>query len=143
MLSPLALGASHDLKTFISEHDLNHDGSVSKEEFAQERERLFAAMDTDHDGGLSHDEYVGDYRKRLMSTNPEAATVQRQMRQAEVRFKVLDSNKDGKISPAEYAYSGWRMFTHHDAKNDGAVSIEDEGAKKAQEDKEDKGDAAK
>ena len=33
----LAGAASHDIKVFITEYDLNHDGSVSKEEYADER----------------------------------------------------------------------------------------------------------
>lgn len=122
----LANGASHDLKTFITEYDLNHDGSVSKEEFAQERDRRFAATDANHDGGLSHDEYVGEYRERLTRTHPDAKKIDRQMKQADVRFTVLDSNHDGRISPAEYAHSGWSMFTHHDYTKDGAVSAQDD-----------------
>ncbi|MEJ1965304.1 MAG: DUF4198 domain-containing protein [Gammaproteobacteria bacterium] len=67
VVSPaIATAASHDIKIFITEHDLNHDGSVSKEEFADERERLFIATDANHDGGLSHDEYVGEYHARLL-----------------------------------------------------------------------------
>lgn len=122
----LTLAASHDIKTFIGEHDLDHDGIVSKEEFEQERVRLFAALDADDSGGVSHDEYVGEYRTRLMSKKPEAAVVERQMKQAEVRFTVLDSNRDGQISWAEYTYSGWTMFAHHDYTKDGAISAKDD-----------------
>jgi len=121
-----ATAASHDLKTFIVEYDLNHDGSVSQEEFADERERRFIVTDVNHDGGLSHDEYVGEYRGRLALTSPDEKTVERQMKQADVRFGVLDSNKDGHISRAEYAYSGWTMFGKHDYTNDGAVSQNDD-----------------
>ena len=122
----LASAASHDIKEFIVEYDLNHDGSVSKEEFADERERRFIATDANHDGGLTQGEYVGEYRTRLMGKNPDAKTVERQMKQADVRYGVLDSNKDGHISRAEYAYSGWSMFSKHDYTNDGAVSAKDD-----------------
>jgi hypothetical protein len=47
------------------------------------------------------------------------------MRQADVRFGVLDSDKSGAITRAEFDYSGWRMFNHHDTNNDGAVSAAD------------------
>jgi hypothetical protein len=47
------------------------------------------------------------------------------MRQAEVRFGVLDTDKSGGITPAEFAYSGWRMFVTHDTNKDGAVSAAD------------------
>lgn len=124
---PLAASAaSHDLKTFITEYDLDHDGSVSKEEFADEREHRFIVTDANHDAGLTHDEYVSEYRARLMLRNPDGKTVERQMKQADVRFAVLDSNKDGKISRAEYAHSGWRMFSEHDYTDDGAVSGKDD-----------------
>ena len=122
----LASAASHDIKEFIVEYDLNHDGSVSKEEFADERERRFIATDANHDGGLTQDEYVGEYRTRLMGKNPDAKTVERQMKQADVRYGVLDSNKDGHISRAEYACSGWSMYSKHDYTNDGAVSARDD-----------------
>src|SRR4051812_12219772 len=85
----LATAASHDIKVFITEHDLNHDGSVSKEEFADERERQFIATDINHDGGLSHDEYVNEYRTRLMEKHPDEKTIEKQMKQADVRYKVL------------------------------------------------------
>jgi len=122
----LAVAAPHDIREFIVEYDLDHDGSVSKEEYADERERRFIVTDTNHDGGLSHDEYVGEYRGRLMLKNPDAKTLERQLKQADVRFGVLDSNKSGHISRAEYAYSGWTMFGRHDYTNDGAISAKDD-----------------
>ncbi len=67
-------------RSSIVEYDLNHDGSVAKEELADERERRFIATDADHDGGLTHDEYVGEYRTRLVAKNPDAKTVERQMK---------------------------------------------------------------
>jgi len=124
--SALASAASHDIKTFIVEYDLDHDGAVSKDEFAQERDRRFASTDADHSGGLSHDEYVEEYRGRFSATHPDARVTERQTKQTEVRFKVLDSNHNGQISPAEYAHSGWSMFTRHDYTNDGAVSARDD-----------------
>jgi Ca2+-binding EF-hand superfamily protein len=122
----MAMAASHDIKVFIVEYDLNHDGSVSKEEFAQERDRRFDATDTNHDGGLSRDEYVDEYRTRLSQKSPDAKNVDKQLKQTDVRFGVLDVNKDGKISRAEYAHSGWTMYTKHDYTNDGAISGKDD-----------------
>ena len=49
----------------------------------------------------------------------------RQLRQADVRFGVLDTDKSGGITPAEFEYSGWRMFVTHDTNKDGAVSAAD------------------
>lgn len=126
--APLAaLAASHDRATFILEEDLNKDGKVDKDEYAQSRAAQFKLVDADHDGRLSHDEYVGEFRARLEAGKvggkaPAAKERRKQLDQAEVRFGVLDTNADGAISAAEFDYSGWAMFIHHDADKDGVVS---------------------
>ncbi|TCS16113.1 EF-hand domain-containing protein [Caulobacter sp. BK020] len=128
-----AFAASHARDTFIKEQDLNGDGSVSKEEFKAGREKQFAGIDANHDGALSHDEYVGEFTARLTkrlaasTDTPEKREEERmrQLRQAEVRFGVLDTDKSGGITPAEFEYSGWRMFVTHDTNKDGAVSAAD------------------
>jgi hypothetical protein len=125
MATGLAAGASHDLTTFIGEYDLDHNGCVSKEEFALERDRRFAATDIDKDGALTRAEYIDEFRARLEATKPSSENFVRQMRQADVRFGVLDANKDQRISPAEFTHSGWMMFTHHDANENGAVASDD------------------
>ena len=132
-VSAPALAASHARDTFIKEQDLNGDGVVTKEEFAAGREKQFAAIDTDKNGVLSKEEYVGEFKARLekrLAASTETAEKKeeervRQMRQAEVRFNVLDSDKSGGITPAEFAYSGWRMFVTHDTNKDGVVSSAD------------------
>ena len=128
-----AFAASHARDTFIKEQDTGGDGSVSKEEFKAGREKQFAGIDVDRNGVLSHDEYVGEFTARLAkrlaaSTDTAEKTEEervRQTRQAEVRFGVLDSDKSGGITPAEFDYSGWRMFVTHDTNKDGAVSAAD------------------
>ncbi len=135
LLPAFALAASHDLATFIGEYDLDKDGSVSKEEFQKGRMLRFAATDVNNDEGVSHEEYAEEFRARLVAKNPEPAAIERQMKQTDVRFKVLDSNKDGRISFAEFSYSGWRMYAEHDYTRDGAVSLADKTDEKAQEEK--------
>jgi len=128
-----AFAASHARDTFIREQDLNGDGFVSKDEFKVGREKQFAGIDTNHDGALSHDEYVGEFTarltKRLAASTDTAEKKEeervRQLRQADVRFGVLDTDKSGGITPAEFDYSGWRMFVTHDTNKDGAVSAAD------------------
>jgi hypothetical protein len=130
-----AHAASHDRNTFIREQDLDGDGKVSKDEFAAGRDKEFARMDANHDGWLSHDEYVSDFKTRLEVKLPTLPADKREeerareMRQVEVRFGVLDTDKNGKITPAEFAYSGWMMFAHHDTNKDGFVSKDDPIAK--------------
>ena len=128
-----AFAASHARDTFIKEQDINGDGSVSKEEFKVGRETQFAKIDADHNGVLSHDEYVGEFKARLttrLAASTDTAEKKeeermRQLRQADVRFGVLDTDKSGGITPAEFEYSGWGMFMTHDTNKDGAVSAVD------------------
>jgi hypothetical protein len=128
-----AFAASHARDTFIREQDVNADGSVSKDEFKTGRDKQFAGIDANHDGALSHDEYVSEFTarlaKRLAASTDTAEKKEeervRQLRQADVRFGVLDTDKSGGITPAEFDYSGWRMFVTHDTNKDGAVSAAD------------------
>jgi hypothetical protein len=125
VLPALGFAASHDLATFVADYDLDKDGKVSKEEFQEARQQRFVATDSNQDQGVSHEAYVAEYRVRLMATKPDPEKAQRQLKQTDVRFKALDSNKDGRISFAEYSYSGWRMYAEHDYDRDGAVSLAD------------------
>ena len=128
-----AFAASHARDTFIKEQDQNGDGVVTKDEYAATRAIQFSATDTDRNGVLSRSEYVGEFKARLekrlatdaRSPEKKEEERQRQMRQADVRFDVLDSDKSGAITRAEFDYSGWRMFVTHDTNNDGTVSAAD------------------
>jgi hypothetical protein len=128
-----AHAASHARDTFIKEQDQNGDGVVSKDEFAATRALQFTKTDADKNGSFSQGEYVGEFKARLEKKlavddrTPEKKEEERarQMRQADVRFGVLDSDKSGAITRAEFDYSGWRMFNHHDTNNDGTVSAAD------------------
>ncbi|MFG6458712.1 hypothetical protein [Roseateles sp. BYS96W] len=127
-----AMAASHSSATFISEQDLNGDGKVLLAEFKLGRQVEFARMDFDADGVLSEAEYLGEFEGRLMLrvgkiADPEKRREeqQRQMRQAKVRFGVLDADKNGSISPEEFQATGMRMFNLHDRNQDGVVDDTD------------------
>lgn len=131
-VSAPALAASHSTSTFIEEQDLNGDGKVSLEEFKAGRAIEFRKADFNEDGSLSEAEYIGEYEGRLMARlsrigDPEKRLEeqQRQMRQAKVRFGVLDTDKNGAISQAEHLASGLRMFDLHDRNKDGTVDHKD------------------
>lgn len=130
-----ASAASHNRDTFVREQDQNGDGKVSKAEFDAGRAKEFARMDANGDGGLSHDEYVNDFKARLpgkLEATPADKREEqqtRELRQVEVRFGVLDTDKSGQITPAEFGRSGSMMFTHHDTNKDGFVSADDPVAK--------------
>jgi len=132
LTAPAALAASHSTSVFIEEQDLNGDGKVSLEEFKAGRALEFRKADFNEDGTLSEAEYVGEYEGRLYGRlskigDPEKRLeeYQRQMRQAKVRFGVLDTDKNGAISQEEYLASGLRMFNLHDRNKDGVVDNKD------------------
>jgi hypothetical protein len=123
-----AAAASHSSTTFITEQDLNGDGRVLLEEFKLGRQVEFTRMDFNADGQLSEAEYLGEFEGRLMQrvgkmADPEKRKeeLQRQMRQAKVRFGVLDADKNGSISLEEFQATGLRMFKLHDRNQDNGV----------------------
>lgn len=134
-LSTTAQAASHNRDTFIRQQDTNKDGKVTKDEYAAGRDAEFARQDADGNGGLSKEEYVGDFKSRLdglLASEPAERREEqrvRELRQADVRFGVLDSDKSGAITRPEFAYTGWNMFAHHDTNKDGFVSADDPVAK--------------
>ena len=132
----LAMGAAsahaapHGHSAFITDYDLDKDGKVTPEEFKTVRGQRFAATDADKDGQLSEAEYVGEYQDRLeaqLAASSDSAERKeeervRQIRQAHVRFGVLDRDKSGGISPAEFDVSGQRAFAEQDGDGDGVIT---------------------
>jgi hypothetical protein len=128
-----AQAAPHGRTAFIADYDLDKDGVVSAAEFKTVRDQRYAAMDVNKDGGLDEAEYVGEYTARLdaqlaASTAPaekKAAEREGQLKQAHVRFGVLDKDKNKKIEAAEFAASGTRAFAEQDGDHDGKVTAEE------------------
>ena len=127
-----ALAASHSSTTFVTEQDLNGDGKVLLEEFKLGRQVEFVRIDFNADGLLNEAEYLGEFEGRLMLRISKMADaekrkeeLQRQMRQAKVRFGVLDTDKNGSISLEEFQAAGLRMFKLHDRNQDNAVDEAD------------------
>ncbi|PNP95782.1 hypothetical protein [Sphingobium sp. SA916] len=128
--------APHEGNAFIHDYDANHDGQVTRAEFDAGRLARFKATDPNGDGGLSEEEYVAEYSTRLEkqlaasteSDEKKAEERQRQIRQAHVRFGVLDKDKEGKIVQAEYDASGTRAFAEQDNDKDGTVTQADAAA---------------
>jgi Ca2+-binding EF-hand superfamily protein len=118
---------------FLQEYDTDHDGTVTRAEFDAVRDAQYKAMDGNGDGSVSEEEYVADFTKRLdahLSTSTDsaddkAAQRARQLEQAHRRFGFLDTDKDGKLSKAEYDASGARGFAMLDENKDGAVTSAD------------------
>ena len=100
------------------------------------RAERFKATDANGDGSLSEAEYVaefsGRFEKDLAASNSseekKTEARQRQIRQTHVRFGILDTDKDGKISHAEYRAIADRTFAEQDADKDGMITARDVAA---------------
>lgn len=140
-LSGTAIAAPHEGPAFIHDYDADHDGQVTRAEFDAGRIARFKATDANGDGWVSEEEYVGEYRGRLeqqlaassRSEDKKTEERQRQIRQAHVRFGVLDKDKDGRMTPAEYGASGARAFAEQDNDKDGIVTAADAAATAARQ----------
>lgn len=105
---PLIGGHGDNVEAFIAQYDDNHDGRVTWDEFSGERRKRFDITDANHDGTVSEDEYVQEFKERSAQALKQERDAQ--VAQAHVRFRVLDTNKDGKASRAEFDASGERVF---------------------------------
>jgi len=119
----LALPSSHTAEGFLALYDGNGDGKAERGEFDQARATQFARTDTNGDGRLGQDEYLAEYEARLdrhIATQTGGSD-----KQTRVRFGALDTDKDGKMTFAEYQVSGKRMFDAADRSHDGVVDAAD------------------
>ncbi len=108
---------------FLALYDENGDGKVGDAEYADLRKAQFAGADSDRNGTLSLDEYRVEFEDRL--NRRLTALELADDRQVHVRFKVLDTDKNQRMSFAEYQASGLRTFARVDRNHDGVVDASD------------------
>jgi hypothetical protein len=128
-----AESAPHALSAFVADYDADKSGDVTQAEFDAGRTARFAATDANKDGWVSDVEYLAEYEVRLdakLAASTETAEHKaedrvREVRQTHVRFGVLDTDKDGQMTKAEYDVSGARAFTQQDRNKDGRISAAD------------------
>ncbi|MBP7704008.1 MAG: hypothetical protein KA105_01840 [Caulobacter sp.] len=127
LVAGAAQAAPHGQADFVRDYDTDKDGVVTKAEYEAIRVSRLKAMDVDGDGRVSETEYVGEYAARLeaelaASTGTDKDAVRAgQMKQAHVRYGVMDSDKNGDLTAAEFNASGARAFASHDGDGDGVV----------------------
>ncbi|CAD1797896.1 hypothetical protein AE921_20395 [Xanthomonas arboricola] len=114
---------SGSAKGFLALYDENGDGKVGRKEYADLRAAQFASADADRNAALSLDEYRVEFEDRL--NRRLTALEQADDRQVHVRFTVLDTDKDQRMSFAEYQASGLRTFARVDRNHDGVVDADD------------------
>ena len=121
--SVLAMPSSHSIQGFLELYDEDTDGTVTRAEFDRHRQQAFAATDIDSSGDLSAGEYHIEFETRL---DRQADRVREaQIKQAYVRFGVLDKNKDEAIDWNEYLTIGLRGFERWDLDKNGVVDSRD------------------
>lgn len=121
--SALRMPTNHTQEGMLALYDRNLDGKLTREEFDLVREEQFKRTDINRDGRLSRAEYATEFQQRVDARLHELMT--REMRQARVRFGVLDANKDDRIDADEYVRTGQQMFKRVDRNQDGRVTAAD------------------
>src|SRR5215831_15725893 len=91
--------------------DTNHDGKVSRDEFAK-IVQLFDAVDKNHDGSLTAEELGGFYQVAAQAPAQATGGVD-----VDAFFAKYDKNKDGKITPDEL--DNEKLFKALDLNHDG------------------------
>lgn len=119
----LSMPTSHSAEGFLALYDTDGDGKVSRAEYDEDRAAQFARSDRNHDGELDREEYAAEYRARIDARAAELD--KREDRQAHVRFGVLDTDKDRKMTFVEYQASGKRLFDTADRNRDGVIDAAD------------------
>lgn len=123
----LRMPSSHNISGFVTLFDQNGDEKVTKAEFNAVREAQFKRTDENGDGSLTEQEYVLEFEDRLDTQIKK--TYEGQIKQTYVRFGVLDTNKDKKMTFAEYMVSGFAAFNRYDTNGDGYLTLADPAPK--------------
>lgn len=127
---PAQPAGGHGRAAFMGSYDANRDGVVTRAEYDSMRLARFKAADANGDGKLSEAEYVAEFESRLkqqyvqQKRQPDES-YERAMKQAHVRFGLLDRDHDGYISMAEEKMIADKSFAGQDINKDGVVDARD------------------
>jgi len=101
--------------------DLNHDGSISKEEFLHPYAAAFNRIDSDGNNQISIDEM----RSYLSKKRPAHVTPEQWNVKADRHFGRKDLNKDNTISKEEFMLRHHDSFKGYDRNKDDSISQEE------------------
>lgn len=99
-----------DMMATFDRADANHDGTITRAEFAAARVARFAEMDRNHDGVISKADFG-----RLAKFRPEAAE------RLDMLIAQADADHDGRVTQAELAAAPTPIFDRADTNHDGVI----------------------
>lgn len=121
--SVLSMPDTHSVKGFLEIYDVDGDNKVTRADFEQHRKAQFDDTDVNRDGYVDLEEYLLEFENRLDRQIKQVRDSQ--VKQAHVRFKSLDTNKDSALTLQEFNISGDRIFKSWDVNGDGVVDAND------------------
>lgn len=127
---PAAPAGGHGQSAFFGSYDANRDGVVTRAEYDAIRLQRFLDADTNKDGVLSEAEYVAEFEGRLkrqyfdQGRQPDAA-YENAIKQAKVRYAIVNRARDGKFTRAEDEAIADKTFKGMDTNGDGKVDKND------------------
>ena len=116
---------------FLKSADLNKDGVIEQSEFQTARDKWFADLDANKDGFVSadelkafgekmHAEWAKKHADQTANDKPDADRKHGDFSQR--ILERVDTDKDGKISKAEFDAEGAKLFAKLDENGDGKIA---------------------
>ena len=99
-------------------YDTNKNGFVDRAEWTAGQEARFKQLDTDKDGKLTQDELFARTPAASGSVLPSDAQIRRQA----AYFRLVDTDKAGFVSKAEFMTQAERNFARCDLDKDGRIN---------------------
>lgn len=112
-----AARTSNSVPRGLMRYDTNKDGVVDRAEWKAAQEARFKRLDTNGDGKLTQDELFA----RTPAIGNSVLPTDRQVQRQSSYFQLLDTDKDGVVSFAEFMAQADRNFARCDLNKDGRI----------------------
>ena len=109
--------ASSAVPRGLMRYDTNKDGAVDRGEWKVAQEARFKQLDTNGDGKLTQDELFA----RTPAIGNSVLPTDRQAQRQSTYFQLLDADKDGVVTLAEFMAQAERNFARCDINKDGRI----------------------
>ena len=109
--------ASNAVPRGLMRYDTNKDGVVDRAEWKAAQEARFKRLDANGDGKLTQDELFA----RTPAIGNSVLPTDRQAQRQSTYFQLLDADKDGVVTLAEFMAQADRNFARCDLNKDGRI----------------------